>query len=105
MACALASPCLRIRRGVVGVDAGQTLSISRHAPDWRVQCFGVELVAVVLVVLLNLFGVYRYKVSLTTAALPPTHLDGPNCTDYNNIDHLRYLNYVLIHVLFSIHSV
>ena len=24
-----------------------------------------------------------------TAALPPTHLDGPNRTDYNNIDHLR----------------
>ena len=42
-----------------------------------------------LVVLLNLFGVYRYKVSLTTAALPTTHLDGSNHTDYNNIDHMR----------------
>ena len=42
------------------------------APDCIAQCFGVELVAVALVVLLNLFGFYRYKVALTKAALPST---------------------------------
>ena len=69
----VAGPCLRIRRGVVGVDAGQTLSISRHAPDWCVQCFGIELVAVRLIVLLNFIWGLRIQSRLWEAAKPPTH--------------------------------
>ena len=81
------------------MDAGQTLSISRHAPDWRVQCFGVELVAVVFVILLNLLWGLRIESKPYNSGFATHTLDGPNRTGYNNIDHQRGLSLAILLII------
>ena len=55
------------------VDTGDWHFIPWKAPDWCVQCFGIELVAVRLIVLLNFIRGLRIKSKLWEAAKPPTH--------------------------------